>query len=373
MSLRKKEKGENKKKGCDLMNNRKKVLVVDDSAFMRRIISDIINSDARCEVIGTANNGQDGLEKVKHLKPDVITLDIEMPIMNGLEMLKQLKQRSSIPVILMSTLAKEGAAETIQALELGAIDFITKPENIFKVNTEEIKNNLVDKIIMASKAKKIKVLQKPIAIPIKQHMTTKMIKKSTTKINNIVAIGCSTGGPRALQYVIPYLPMNINAGIVIVQHMPPGFTHSLAKRLDHLSEIKVKEAEDNDVINNGTAYIAPGDRHIKVVESHGEYIIKLSDDLPKNGHKPAVDVMMNSLTSIKLNQMVGVIMTGMGADGSDGLEKLKTKNKLHVIAQNEETCVVYGMPKVVVQKGIADEVIPLDSISSSIIKKTGVL
>ncbi|GKX28964.1 chemotaxis response regulator protein-glutamate methylesterase [Vallitalea longa] len=358
--------------------NNKKILVIDDSAFMRRVISDIIKSDSRCEVIGTAKNGEDGLQKIKELKPDVVTLDIEMPIMNGLEMLEQLKlDKIHVPIIVMSTLASEGTQETIRALELGAIDFVTKPQNIFKVNTEEMKNKLIEKLLMAVNIKTPKIQQlKPRRrdYPSKKFRTTKPENDCLSINSKIVAIGCSTGGPRALQYVLPYLPSNLDAGIIIVQHMPAGFTKSLADRLNQLSEINVKEAEDGDIIEKGTAYIAPGNYHMKVIQDKKcNLCIKLSKEDPFRGHRPAVDVMMNSLVDVNIDNLIGVIMTGMGNDGTEGLWNLKDNHKIHIIAQDEETCVVYGMPKAVVAKGIADEIIPLESISDSILKKVGVL
>lgn len=357
---------------------KKKILVIDDSAFMRRVISDIIKSDSRCEVIGTARNGEDGLKKIKELKPDVVTLDIEMPVMNGIEMLEQLKiDKIHVPVIVMSTLAIEGTQETIRALELGAIDFVTKPQNIFKVNTEEMKNRLIEKLLMAVNINTTKIQQSE---PRRRDYYSKIKKIIKSKNdcpsvhNKIVAIGCSTGGPRALQYVLPYLPKNLDAGIVIVQHMPAGFTKSLADRLNQLSEINVKEAEDGDIIEKGTAYIAPGNYHMRVIrDKKCNLCIELSKEDPYRGHRPAVDVMMNSLVDINIDNLIGVIMTGMGNDGTDGLWNLKESHKIHIIAQNEETCVVYGMPKAVVAKGIADEIIPLESISDSILKKVGVL
>ena len=365
------------------MENKKKVLVIDDSAFMRRVISDIINNDNRCITVGTAVNGKDGLEKAFELKPDVITLDIQMPIMDGLTMLKKLNETNPIPVVMMSTLTVDGAKETIEALELGAVDFVAKPSNIFKVNSEEIKNELMDKIIMASNSKTttLKKFYPSMTAQVKttptvyEDRTSKTFQNITgTKASNLIAIGTSTGGPKALQYVLPYLRKDIRAGIVIVQHMPPGFTKSLSERLNQLSEINVKEAENNEEILNGTAYIAPGDKHLVVTEVGGKLKISLLDDPPKGGHKPAVDVMMESIVNLKnIKGLVGVIMTGMGADGAEGLEKLKKSREIHIIAQNKESCVVYGMPKSVVERKIADEIVPLDKISDSITKKLEVL
>jgi two-component system chemotaxis response regulator CheB len=358
------------------MENTKKVLIVDDSAFMRRVISDIISSDPRCEVVGTAADGKEALEKVKSLKPDVISLDIQMPVMDGLSMLKQLNKVQPTPVVMMSTLTKEGAKETIEALELGAFDFVAKPDNIFKVNSDEIKTELLEKIYLAASAgeKSTKKFKPSISRTI--HRTPAQIAKKppSKKVSKLVAIGTSTGGPRALQYVLPYLPGDLDAGVVIVQHMPPGFTKSLSDRLNQLSEINVKEAEDGDVIENGHAYIAPGDKHLNVKEkADGTLYIALSNEGPVGGHIPAVNVMLSSIAQIKQKKLIGVIMTGMGADGTKGMNELHDKREVHVIAQDEPSCVVYGMPKALVESGIADEIVSLDQISNSITKKLEVL
>lgn len=356
------------------MQKKIKVLIIDDSAFMRRVISDIINSDNRCQVVGEARNGKEGLKLAQELMPDVITLDVQMPVMNGLEMLVELNKVNPIPVIMLSTLMKEGGYETIQALELGAYDFVKKPDSIFKIDSDEVKIELIDKIIEASKSGK-KQLPKPILTKKVEFNEPKAIQyKNKDVVNNLIAIGTSTGGPRALQYVLPYLPSNINAAIVIVQHMPPGFTKSLAERLNQLSDITIKEAIDKEIIENGTAYIAPGNTHLEVKEdANGRLMINLSDEPPRNGHKPSVNTMMNSIAKISNRKVIGVIMTGMGSDGMEGMVEVNEKQGMYIIAQNEETCVVYGMPKSVVEKGIADEVIPLEKIAESIIKQSGVL
>jgi two-component system chemotaxis response regulator CheB len=361
------------------MNNIKKIIVIDDSAFMRRVVSDIINSDERCEVIATATNGKEGLEKIKELNPDCITLDIEMPVMNGIEMLKELQKTHHTPAIMLSTLVEAGAKETIAALELGAFDFIQKPDNIFKIKSDQVKEELIQKVIAAANSRHVIMRKTQPLMPRKTVGTSKNQKESVTRlknnstVNNLVAIGVSTGGPKALQYVLPYLPSNLNAGVVIVQHMPPGFTASLSNRLDQLSEISVKEAENGDVIENGKAYIAPGDKHLLVIQRNNDLIIQLSDEPPVGSHKPSVNVMMNSISKINNKKLIGVIMTGMGNDGTDGFTKVKENQKMHVIAQNEATCVVYGMPRCVVDKGLADEVVDLESIAKSISKQSGVL
>lgn len=355
------------------MKKTKKVLVIDDSAFMRRVISDIINSEPRLEVVDVAKNGKEALQKIKELKPDVVTLDIEMPVMNGLEVLKMIMNENPIPVVMVSSLTGQGTKETILALELGAVDFIAKPTSIFDINQGEVKKTIINKILTASFSS-YRQVYKPLykessSLPKVMNANKKHKGKEMKKI---IAIGTSTGGPRALQEVIPYLPADISAGIIIVQHMPPGFTKSLAERLNNLSKITVKEAEDGDIIEAGMAFIAPGDKHLLVEKINNTFSIRLANTPPVGGHRPAVNVMMDSLSDTNYTNIIGVIMTGMGTDGCQGLVKLKQKNHAHVIAQNEESCVVYGMPKAVVQAGIADRIVPLNQIAHEIINMVGV-
>lgn len=351
-----------------------RVIVIDDSAFMRKVISDIINEDYRCEVVAVAKDGKDGLNKIKEYKPDVVTLDVQMPEMNGFEMLKHCDKKNPIPVIMLSSLTSEGAKDTIKALEYGAVDFVTKPKNIFSVNSDEIKKELVDKIVVASKIPlhKIVVDEKVITSYNKKIVINKDIDNKDDEVNNIITIGTSTGGPKALQKVIPKLPADINGGVVIVQHMPPGFTKSLANRLNTLSNIIVKEAEDGDILKKGVAYIAPGDKHLelrRIVKN--KYRIVLTSNDPVRGHRPSVDVMFNSISKVAKCNVVGVVMTGMGADGSEGAVNLKRHNSAYIIAQDEKSCVVYGMPKAVVEKGVTDEVVSIDMISKTILKRLG--
>lgn len=363
------------------MAKQKKILIIDDSAFMRRVLSDIINSDDRCTVIGTASNGKEGLEKVKTLDPDVITLDVEMPIMNGLAMLEKLMQIKFKPVVLLSSLAKQGAETTLKALDLGAVDFICKPQNIFKVSSDEMKKDIIDKIIIASEIKRpirstINRQKQSSAQVYTPFIPNAAVQKEISAnkpsgsipMKKIVALGVSTGGPKALQEVIPFIPANIAAGIVIVQHMPPGFTKSLADRLNSLSQINVKEAENGDIIKSGWAYIAPGDFQTTIEKLGANLCIKLSSGPPVGGHKPAVNVMMNSLSKTNYKNVISVIMTGMGCDGCEGIRNLKQNNNAYTIAQNEASCVVYGMPKVVVEAGLADKVVPLNEIAREITK-----
>lgn len=348
-----------------------KVLVVDDSVFMRRILSDIINSHPDIEVIDTARNGEDALSKIEKIKPDVVTLDVEMPRMDGLSALQKIMDSSPVPVLMLSSLTKKGADETIKALQFGAVDFIAKPSNVFKINVEDMKMNLLDKIIVASKVKfrKKHFFRTYERIEAKRIYPSKAkessIKKSSVK--KVVAIGTSTGGPRALQNLLPSIPKNIDASFVIVQHMPPGFTKSLANRLDSICQISVKEAEHNDTLLPGHAYIAPGDQHMVVVKENNQLKINLNSDLPVSGHRPSVDVLMNSLADTGINNVVGVILTGMGSDGAQGLKKVK-KNSAYIIAQDEESCVVFGMPKSTIKLGVVDKVLPIYDISDEIIK-----
>lgn len=351
------------------MTKKIKVLVVDDSAFMRKIISDILNSDSEIEVIDTAKNGIEAITKIKELKPSVVTLDVEMPVMDGLNCLKEIMKENSPPaVIMLSSVTKEGADATIQALEYGAIDFITKPTNIFNISGDEKKIELIEKVKIAKNSTKVK---KNLVISDIQIKPKRDIVKSSN-IKNIVAIGTSTGGPKALQDVIPIIPGDVPAAFLVVQHMPPGFTKSLAERLNTMSEVTVKEAEDGEVIQPGFVYIAPGDYHMLVERLvNGNVKIKLNQQPPVGGHRPAVNTMMEALSNTGLTNIIGVIMTGMGGDGSEGVKKLKSINNSYIIAQDEKSCVVYGMPKVAVQTGAVDAVVPLKDITKEIMKIIG--
>lgn len=348
-----------------------KVLVVDDSAFMRKVIADMISSDDDMEVVGVARNGEEALEMIVSRKPDVVTMDVEMPKMDGLTALKQIMEVSPMPVIMLSSLTTNGAVETLKALDYGAFDFITKPTSLIKVSTPEVRDELLTKIKIASRTK----VYKPSVIPRQPRpvlATTKESYKSTasqgkTKFKKLIAIGTSTGGPRALQDVIPFIPRDIDASILIVQHMPPGFTKSLADRLDSMSQIHVKEAEDGDVMKAGVAYLAPGDSHIKVSKQAGQFVIKLDNGERVSGHKPSVDAMMYSIASLNDRNVIGVIMTGMGADGADGMSKVKA-NRGFIIAQDEESCVVFGMPKSTIKLGVVDKVVSLTNIANEIVK-----
>ncbi|MHB8064727.1 MAG: protein-glutamate methylesterase/protein-glutamine glutaminase [Ruminiclostridium sp.] len=351
--------------GITKKSNAIKVLIVDDSAFMRKVLSEMIDSEESLTVIGTATDGEDALSKISLLNPDVITLDVEMPIMDGINCLKEIMRRFPKPVIMLSSGTGHGAELTIKALDEGAVDFIAKPKNIFDIKNDKKRMEIFEKISIANnisfKNSKNKINNSDILI------------QNNTVLRNIIAIGSSTGGPKALQSVIPYLPGDIPAAVLIVQHMPPGFTNTLAERLDTKSKLLVKEAIHKEKVLAGHVYIAPGDSHMLLeITAKGDILINLDKSPPVCGHRPSVDVMMSSLSDTGLKNIIGVILTGMGADGSIGIKKLKDINKSFIIAQDEETSVVYGMPKMAVQTGAVDKVVSLDKISEVIIQFLGV-
>lgn len=352
-----------------------KVLVIDDSAFMRVMITDIINSDADIEVADTARNGKEGLEKAKALQPDIITLDIEMPVMNGLETLNELMKLKPAPkVIILSNLSYEGGEAAIKAFELGALDYVAKPaRSLMELDVEQIREELINKIKSICRPKTTNFPQ--IKPEHRLTFTNKKIKQESRfdeYPKYMIAIGASTGGPKALQDVLTKLPEDIPASILVVQHMPPDFTKSLSKRLDSLSKINVKEAENGDVLMPGWAYIAPGNYHM-LINSHkaNKYRISLNSEAPENGHRPSVSVMMKSVADSGHKNIIAVIMTGMGNDGSDGILRIKNAGG-RTIAQDESTCVVYGMPKSAVNIGAIEIIAPLHDITTEILKCMGV-
>lgn len=354
----------------------KKFLVIDDSALMRRVISDIIKTNSEYEVLDTAVDGVDGLDKIiAHPRYyDLIFLDVNMPRMNGLEVLSQLqKNNMQEAVVVVSTVTKKDAKETMMALELGALDFITKPENFYEVRGEGFSSAMVNimKLVTGKDfdrsrvniTDKVQKSEKKTPIP---------APKTTAGIRKVVALACSTGGPKSLQQVIPLLPKNLAAPVVLVQHMPKGFTVSLAKRLDELSSIKVKEAVNGEELQNGCVYIAPGGTHIEVACEKGNHFIKYNDSPPVDGLRPCANIMFESLKKSCYDSITCVVLTGMGADGTKGITKLSEHKKVYVIGQDEATCVVYGMPKALHQAGLTDEVRPLNEIAESIIRSVGV-
>ncbi|RFU61546.1 protein-glutamate methylesterase/protein-glutamine glutaminase [Peribacillus glennii] len=357
-----------------------KVLIVEDSAFMRKLISEFLAEDKRIEVIGTARNGKEAISKIKEQKPDVVTLDVEMPIMNGLEALKEIMQQCPTPVIMLSSTTREGAENTVSAMDIGAFDFISKPSGAISLDLHKIKRELIDKVIAASKTS-IQMLQKNPRI-VESFMPDKNKcskiepeKEKQTILNNwnpeskkIIVIGTSTGGPRALQAVLTKLPGNLDAPILIIQHMPPGFTKSLAERLNSLSEITVKEAEDGEIIHKGTAYIAPGGWHLKVKRIGMALAVSVDGSEIRGGHRPSVDVLFESVSEIPDYSKVAVIMTGMGSDGAAGLIRMKKTGNVKAIAESQETSIVFGMPKAAIATGLVDSVENVEKIANAIVK-----
>jgi two-component system chemotaxis response regulator CheB len=340
-----------------------RVLVVDDSALMRKIISDVLSSEPEIEVIGKAINGQDAIEKTTRLKPDVITMDIEMPVLDGLQALGYIMSECPTPVIMLS--AADSPDMIMSAFQYGAVDFIPKPSGNISLDLDIIKNELITKVIAAAgvKTNKLKFLEeKP------QEKTDPVMKTKTSKM---VVIGSSTGGPRALQQVIPYLPSALDASVLVVQHMPAGFTKSLAERLNSQSMLKVREAEEGDIIQAGTVLIAPGDFHMivkqKKIDGELREVIGLTKGERVQGVRPSVDVLLESVAKIFGQNSIGVILTGMGSDGSDGIKKLKLAGG-KVIAEDESTCVVYGMPRSVIEQKLADYILPINKIAQCIVQ-----
>ncbi len=348
------------------MSDKIKVLVVDDSALVRKIITDILESDPQIEVVGTANNGKTAIFKTKVLDPDVITMDIEMPIMNGLDALKHIVQTNPKPVIMMSVLTQDGAEPTFKALEYGAVDFIPKPSSILSLSVDEIGNLLIGKVKSVYKSK-IRLVRKDAAVAEAKQPSAKPVELKYTATSRVVAIGTSTGGPSALLNVFKGLPEGFPAPVLVVQHMPEGFTKAFAERLDDNCALSVKEAEDGDEITPGCGYIAPGHSHILVERKNTRDIIRLVKGEKVSGHRPSIDVLFDSVAEVYQKDSIGVIMTGMGRDGASGILHIK-KSGGSTIAQNEETSVVYGMNRVAVEMGAIDVIVPLNDIPKKIIE-----
>lgn len=375
----------------------KNILIVDDSALMRRVLCDIIESDKRFRVQDRAVNGLDALNLLSRKTYDAVILDVNMPQMSGLELLKQLQKRGiRAKIIIASTDTSDGAKVTLDALELGALDFIHKPNNTIECrNAEFVKELLriltavtemdgpafargIAPATLGSKMGPAGITSTAAERKLPASSASSVSPASSGKAvydagSQIVAIASSTGGPKALQTVVPKLPGDLKAPVVVVQHMPPGFTASLAQRLDSLSELSVKEAAEGDLLLPGNVYIAMGGKHLNVLHvSPGKYTIHYSDEPPREGVKPCANYMYESLRDSKFDRIVCVVMTGMGADGTQGIRNLKEKKKIHVIVQEASTCAVYGMPKSAVNAGLSDQIVPLEQIAQEIVTNVGV-
>jgi len=354
----------------------KKILVVDDSALMRRVLCDIINADERFKVVDEANNGEVALNLLQQNTYDAVVLDVNMPKMDGIELLKELKKQGiKARVLMASTVTMQGAKVTMEALELGALDFIHKPDWAYRCKSDEFVNNFVSLLDAVCNAKIVETTASAKKEADKSRQTIEtIVRRNSQKITGkrVIALACSTGGPRALQSVIPNLPEDMKAPMVLVQHMPVGFTESLAARLDHLSRVKVVEAKEGEVLQDGCVYIAKSGFHMNLVKRGSDTVVHYSDEPTREGVKPCANYMYESLADSVYDEIVCVVLTGMGADGTEGIAHLKEKKKTFVITQDGETCVVNGMPKSVVKAGLSDETIPLPLIAQEIILHVGV-
>jgi len=346
-----------------------RVLIVDDSAFVRRTITKILERDQRVEVVGTAWDGQEAIEKIAKLKPDVVTMDLNMPHMTGIEALDVIMREMPLPVIVVSSLNKEIIEETLEALEHGAVDFIVKPTELASDKLFQIESELIDKVVSIAR---LKGQGKPVTPKVRTF--TPAAKKTplpprpqpfSSLSVDCVAIGVSTGGPTALYQIIPKLPAGFPAGIVIVQHMPPGFTRPLAERMDKNSNIRVKEAEPGDEVAPGTALIAPGGLHLFLERKGGRVIANIDPEPSELIHIPSIDLTFADVAAVYRQRSLGIILTGMGKDGVEGLQKMKEYGAKS-IAEDESTCVVFGMPEVAIRRGIIDRVAPVYDIAEII-------
>lgn len=325
------------------MKRRIRVLVVDDSALMRKLLAQILESDPGIEVVGTAINGEFALRKIEELSPDVITLDLEMPGLNGIAVLKQVMRKQKTAVVVVSSHSTEGASITLKALSLGAVDFVAKPVDLAR-NMAQVTQELVTKIKVAAESQAVPVF------PEIQGRIEKPSVFSNRPARLVFAIGISTGGPFALEYVLSQLPGSFPGALVIVQHMPEAFTGLFARRLNDACALQVKEAQPGDPLLAGRALVCPGNRHIRVKRlPHGD-VVALSTDEQVNGHRPSVDVLFRSVAKQFGRQAVAVLMTGMGSDGAEGLGAVKDAGGL-TLTQSADSCVVYGMPKSAVERG----------------------
>lgn len=342
------------------------VLIVDDSAFIRKAMKRMLGSDTAIKVIGEARDGYEAIQMVKGLNPDVVTLDVKMPDMDGLQALERIMREHPVPVLMVSSLTSEGGAVTLKALEMGAVDFIDKSSCHTAMDIADIASSLIQKVKVIAGVDMKKVVEStPEPRPVSPATLSAL---SVTRDENpalLVAIGTSTGGPMSLEKVLTPLPANFPGTILVVQHMPLGFTSSLAQRMNNQCPMEVKEAEEDDPLCPGRIYIAPSGYHLKLRRSLNRYHVVLSKEPRDMPHCPSVDVMMESIAQTWQGRMMGVVMTGMGHDGSDGIKAMKQQGGT-IVAQNEETCVVYGMPRAAYLTGCVDRMLPLYEIANAI-------
>lgn len=347
-----------------------RVLIVDDSAFMRKAVARMLALAGDIEIVGVAADGREALAKVEELNPDIVTLDVRMAGMDGITALDRIMRERPVPVLMLSSLTHEGAEVTLRALELGAVDFIDKSRAESSMDITLLANELIAKVRtiagvnvekMRSQAAELELAPEPAL----DRTAEREPRPSKQARLDVIAIGTSTGGPPALHALIPKLPANLASGVIVVQHMPPGFTRPLAERLNVQSALTVVEAAEGDVIEPGRVLIAPAGKHVKVRKKNGQFVIHLDAEPTDALHKPSVDVMMESVAKACGGRSLGVLLTGMGSDGARGMRAIKEVGG-RTIAESEETCIVYGMPKSAVEEGVVDRVIPLYNMAHAI-------
>ena len=348
-----------------------RVLIIDDSALVRKLLTEILSSDPQIEVIGSAPDPIIAVRKIQTLKPDVITLDIEMPKMDGLTFLGKLMKMNPMPVLMFSSLTQQGAEATMKALSLGAIDFVTKPKIKLSENMDDLRSEITAKVKAAATAKLKKAIAPALMVPPKYGVDEVLAISKTTPVRDgekVLVIGASTGGTVAIEQILNKLPGDAPPTL-IVQHMPPLFTRSFAQRINELTEMEVAEAKDGDRLRQGTALIAPGGQHMILNKGPKGNYVTVKDGPPVNRHKPSVDVLFRSAANTLGKNAIGIIFTGMGDDGAKGLKEMKNAGAF-TIAQDEDTCVVFGMPKVAIEMGGVEKILPLGSIARFVMGMT---
>jgi two-component system, chemotaxis family, protein-glutamate methylesterase/glutaminase len=345
------------------VTNKIRVLVTDDSLFMRAAIKKILAADPRFEIIGEAKDGRDAVAKVQALKPDVCTMDFNMPLLDGAGAVREIMKTRPTPVVMLSAHTKEGARETFEALAAGAVDFLAKPSGEVSAELARIGPSLIAKLAAAAHAKPQAMVQLPKPSSPGIHITASHTLPGVALVGpKVVVVGVSTGGPAALGRFLPRFPAETSLALIIVQHLPGGFTAALAERLDGMCAIRVKEAADGDRAEHGLALIAPGDRHL---ECNPDGSVRIVDGPEVNGVKPSADVTMRSAAQVFGRRCVGVVMTGMGRDGCDGMRAIKSAGGATLV-QDESSCVIYGMPRACVEAGVADRVVGLDHLADAV-------
>lgn len=358
-----------------------KVVVVDDSAFMRKALSTMLSKDPEIEVVATARDGEEGLELIRRHQPDVVTLDIEMPRMDGLTALRHIMMEMPRPVLMVSSLTSEGAEATLKAMELGAVDFIPKQLSKVSLDIVKIEDDLRAKVKLIARRRMSHLSRPPLSARVRTtgaapagpatpagaatERAPRSARPGGSQTRDLVAIGVSTGGPPAVQKVLSFLPKDFPAGILIAQHMPAAFTGPFAKRLDSVCQITVKEAEDGERLQHGVAYVAPGGKHLRIDQKISRIEVRVVEEPREALYKPSASVLFDSVAAGVGRRGLGVVLTGMGSDGLDGMRVLKAKGG-RALAQSDSTCVVYGMPKAIVDAGLADEIIDIDDMGEAI-------